>query len=84
MSFSGDLRVRTPVTTWLVAPSQIVAVRRAFRDVLGQIRRLVPPRMNLRIVLYEYARSVISFITIVSFVAFMICSYRTCVIQLLL
>jgi len=41
-SFSVDLQVRTPSTTWLVAPSQVEAVRRGFRDVLGQIRGLVP------------------------------------------
>jgi hypothetical protein len=76
-----DLRVQTPATTWLVAPSQVEAVRRVFRHVLGQLRSLVPhctrlhlfyagpppvavvigqeinPRMNPRIVLYDYARS---------------------------
>jgi len=79
--FSIDLEVSTPATTWLIAPSQVEAVRRAFRDVLGQLRSLIPqcerlhlfyagpppgaivigqemnPRMNPRIVLYEYARS---------------------------
>jgi hypothetical protein len=40
--FSIDLRVSTPATTWLVAPSQVDAVRRAFRNVLGMIRRHVP------------------------------------------
>lgn len=40
--FSVDLRVREPATAWLVSPSQVDAIRRAFRDVLGQIRNLVP------------------------------------------
>jgi hypothetical protein len=40
--FSVDLRVRSPKTTWLVARSQVDAIRRAFRNVLGEIRGLAP------------------------------------------